>query len=173
MPPLEVKLESHSIVLLGDFNPKILHPFWFAAYDLIPKKEADEAELVVSHPEVTEFRLEWMRLGVVRDKFAATAWQSSYYEHLRDLVTGTFKILRHTPLRMMGINRQMHFQLESQLEWHGFGHKLAPKEIWDGLLEQPGMQSLSIQGVRDDGLQGSINVKVQPSPKVENGVFLM
>jgi hypothetical protein len=162
---------SISIVLLGDFNPKIFQPAWFAAEGLIPKKEAEEAELEIIHPEVVVFNLAWLRLEVTRDRFSALTLQEPF-EILRDLGLGTFHLLRHTPLRQMGINAELHVRMKSEGEWHHLGNRLAPEEIWKDLLEKPGMRTLTMEGMRPDGLKGYVRVRVDPSQAVHPGVFI-
>ena len=60
-----------SIVLVGNFNPAIFTPSWFALCDLLPKKVADSAELVIAHPEITQFRADWLTLEVSKGNFKA------------------------------------------------------------------------------------------------------
>jgi len=124
-----------SIVFLGDFNPTIFQPEWFAAEDLIRKRESEDAKIEIIHPEIVVIIFDWGRLEVTRDRFVLSTKQDPYYEILRDLVIGTFRLLRHTPIKMVGINTEMHFRMRSIKEWHDFGHLLAPKEIWKGILE--------------------------------------
>ncbi len=44
---------KRSIVLLDDFNPKIFHPAWFAAENLIGKQDAESAKVEVIHQDVS------------------------------------------------------------------------------------------------------------------------
>jgi len=165
-------LEGLSIVLLGDFNPTIFQPAWFASEELIRKRESEEAKIEIINPEIVIFSLDWARLEVIRNRFTISTTQEPYYESLRDLVVGTFKLLRHTPIIKMGINIEMHFRMKSEEEWHAFGHKLAPKEIWNGILESPGLRNLTMEGnVRQDGLKGYIRVQIEPSTKFHPGIF--
>src|SRR5207237_6051781 len=66
-------------------------------------------------------------------------------------------------------NHHYHFRIDSEDRWHAFGHKVAPKEIWEPVLKQPGMRSLVIQAVRPDEYPGSIFVQTEPSLRIENG----
>ncbi len=164
------KVVGLNIVLLGDFNPKIFQPAWFSSEKLLTKEEAERAEVDVIHPEVVSFRLDWLHLNVTRERVAASTSQEPF-ELLRDLVVGTFTLLRHTPLRQMGINTEMHFQVESEERWHQFGHLLAPKQVWDDLLKSPGMQTLVMEGLRPDVSKGFIRVFIEPSMRVHPGVY--
>lgn len=163
-------VQGTSIVLLGDFSPKIFHPIWFAQAELIGKSEAENAEIEVVHADLASFSLDWLKVQVIQNRFALTTTQESHFEPLRDLAVGTFKLLSHTPIRAMGINRDMHFPMQSVEEWHAFGHRMAPKEHW-GALEKPGLISLTMQGVRPDESKGYIRVKVEPSTVVHPGIF--
>ncbi len=166
--------EGISIVLIGDFNPKIFQPAWFAAQEppLIPKLEAEEATIEIIHPDVVIFQTDWFRLQVVREQFQVSTAQESRYEFLRDLVLGTFQILQHTPVRGMGINKDIHWGVENEAVWHDFGHRITPKDIWKGILEKPGLLSLTMQGVRTDSHNGCVNVKVEPSNQIRPGIYI-
>ena len=157
------ELQSHSIVLVGDFNPPIFQPAWMAAHNLIREAEAQEAEIGIVHKEVIDFRIDWLRFQVTHDRLTATSTQEPFFEPLRDLVQGIFGLLKHTPLRMMGLNREMHFKLAAEGEWHAMGDVFVPKDIWADLLDHPGMRRLNIQARRKDNFKGSVNVRVEPS----------
>jgi hypothetical protein len=57
--------------------------------------------------------------------------------------------------------------------WHHIGHALAPKLIWDGLLEAPGLKLLNIEGQRKDSHAGIVHVTVQPVPLVQHRVSVI
>jgi hypothetical protein len=164
--------QGHHIVLLGDFNPKIFQPAWFAAQELIGKAEAENADIEIVHPEVVIFRLNWLRLEVTRERFSAGTIQDSFEEVTRDLVLGTFRILSHTPIKKIGINTEAHFEVGSIEKYHSIGHTLAPKEVWNDLLLKPGLRSLTMEGVRPDGIKGQIQVTVEPSLRVQPGLYI-
>lgn len=167
------EIEGLAIVIRGNFNPIIFSPVWFASEKLIRKEEAEKAETQIVHADVVSFNLDWLRLQVTRNMFLVETTKEPYKEVLRDLVLGTFKLLRHTPLKVMGINRPMHFRIESIEKWHEIGHILAPKNIWNEVLDQPGLKSLSVvESVRRDGLKGFIRVQVEPSSRVHPGIFI-
>jgi hypothetical protein len=114
-----------------------------------------------------------MRLQVIQEQFVIETIQEPYYEILRDLIVGTFSLLNHTPVTMLGINTQQHFRMHFEDEWNKLGHELAPKEkYWIPVLEKPGMRSLVVQGQRPDKYKGYIQVKVEPSSKIQLGVYI-
>lgn len=164
---------SHSIVVIGNFNPTIFNPSWFATEGLIGKEESEGAKVDIIHSDIAIFSLEWIRVEVLRDRFKAETTLQPYEEAVRDLVIGTFTFLRHTPLKQMGINMDMHFRMDSFEKWHEAGHKLAPKGLWEGLLEKPGLISLSMaESARRDGRKGRILVRTTPSERVKPGLFI-
>jgi hypothetical protein len=165
-------IQGISIVLVGDFNPKIFQPAWFAAEHLIRVTEADAADITIINPEIVIFKLDWLEVQITSDRCSFITTQDAYYEVVRDLCLGTFKLLRHTPIQKMGINRDLHFKMKSIEEWHAFGHKVAPKELWNKTLKNPGLIGLSIEGVREDGLKGYIRVKVEPSRRAHPGIYI-
>lgn len=158
----EVSSDDYSVVLIGDFNPKICQPAWFAAQALIRESEAEAANVEIIHSDFTSFSTDWFVMQIARDRFSATAKSSAYKEHLRDLVLGTFHKLSHTPLTQMGINYSARVRFKSDVDWHCFGHFLSPKAPWAGLLTKPGMRSVSVEGARPDDLLGCVVVSAEP-----------
>ena len=150
----------------------MFHPAWFAAQELIRPREAEAAKIKIIHPDAAIFDIEWLQIRVTRNRFQATSVQEAYYEPLRDIVIGIFTLLDQTPLRAIGINRDFRYGLDSEKTWHAVGDLLAPKPVWDGLLDRPGMRSLTMEGVRPDNYSGYIWVKVEPLTQLEFGVFV-
>lgn len=169
-PKLEI--DGFTIVLVGSFNCQIFQPAWFASQGLIRKEESEAAKVRVIHPEIAAFELDWCSLEVTTDRFSISTTQEPSYPVVRDLALGTFRILRHTPVRALGLNREMHFLMPSEEAWHALGHRVAPKEPWEGILHKPGMLTLSMKGERQDKYTGYIQVRIEPSVRVHPGVFI-
>ena len=175
---IEPEVSSVSVVLLGKFNPAIFTPAWFALQGLLPENAATSANLQVAHQQVTVFSTEWLNLNVTVDRFIVETLQAPYIR-LRDLVVRLFKeYLHHTPLNALGINRDIHFQVRSSAERDRIGRTLAPVEPWgvwghalgvDGA--HGGMTSLTMSQINPEGRPkgGRINVKVEPSNKIDQG----
>lgn len=173
MSDIKPIIESHSIVLRGDFNPKIFQPAWFSNEGLIKKSEEQSSKIEIIHQEIVSFKSDWLHLQVKRDSFSATTTQVPYYEPLRDLIFGTFKILIHTPLIQMGLNYEVHYEIDTREKWNKFGDLLAPKEPWSKIIDEPGMRSLTmVQKNRNDNLNGYIQIRVEPSLRVDPGLFI-
>ena len=60
------EIDGASIAVLGNFNPAIFTPAWFALHGLLPESVATGAELTVAHEQVTEFNAEWLRFETSR-----------------------------------------------------------------------------------------------------------
>jgi len=160
------------VVLRGNFNPTIFQPRWFSAQGLIADTTADAAQIDVIHAQICAFSVDNFEIQVTEDRFMAATSDAAFNDPLRDLVIGTFSILKHTPLRHMGLNVAAHIKASSESSWDEIGHRLAPKQFWDPLLKKPGMASLTIQGVRPDEYMGYLNVTVAPSTRIHPGVFV-
>ena len=87
---IEPEIDGVSIVLLGDFNPAIFAPAWFALHGLLPRGATDGANVQIVCPQVTAFTFDWLRLEVVNNRFNVETLQAPHI-HLRDLVLRTFK----------------------------------------------------------------------------------
>ncbi len=172
MGKAEIKIEAVTIVLRGNFNPAIFQPRWFSAQGLIADSTADAAQIQLIHGQICAFAVDSFDIQVTEDRFMAATSDAAFYDPLRDLVLGTFSILKHTPLHQMGLNWSVHLQASTEDKWNQIGDTLAPKAFWEPLLEKPGMLSLSIRSIRPDNYKGQINVKVEPSTRIKTGVFV-
>ena len=167
-----------AVVVRGDFNPAIFTPAWFALHGLLPESAAANAELEIAHPQLTEFSTDWLHLRVTTDRFSANTAQAPHVR-VRDIVVRVFReFLDHTPLRVIGINRDVHFRAGSSAERDRIGRTLAPVEPW-GLFgqelgldsEHGGMTSLRMSQLRPEGRPpgGQVNVTVEPSNRIGDG----
>lgn len=134
-----------NIVLVGDFNPQIFQPSWFVLQKLLGEREGESAKVELIHPDVAVFSLDWIRFQVDRNRVVAATRDEGVHEALRDLITGAFSVLMHTPLRMIGINHTFDYMVDDEATWHKIGDTLAPKDIWKKLVDGPGLTSLTIQ----------------------------
>jgi len=167
------EIDGAQIVMLGNFNPGIFQPKWFASHALIRDEEAEHAEGLVFSPQVAAFTAGWLKVQVTTERFEVASEDPAHAHPLRDVVVSVFELLEHTPVTTMGLNRWAHIKMSSDEEWHKVGHCLAPKTIWNELLVQPGMHSLLVQGTRPTAKGAKVFVRVEPSLKVLPGVFIL
>ena len=82
--------------------------------------------LEVAHRQVTVFSTDWLHLQVTSDRFMADTSQAPHVR-VRDLAVRVFKeYLYHTPLKAMGINRNVHFRVDSLAERDRIGPNARP-----------------------------------------------
>jgi hypothetical protein len=166
------EIESAAIVMLGSFNPAIFQPQWLGVRKLIRAEEAENAKITVIQSELADFSTEWFQLQVLQGRFMVTCTDPRQHAPLRDLAGGIFTLLPHTPVTRVGLNRSFHFGTPSTESWHRIGHRLAPKEPWESLMEMPGLRSMLIQGRQKELSDGVLHIKVEPSVKIDRGLFV-
>lgn len=170
---MDPEISGVAAVVLGNFNPQIFQPAWFASQELVSKEEADDAEIDVIIPDLSSFTVGPFSLRASRDKFHVYSANAPSFDVVRDVVFGTFELLPHTPVRAVGLNRQYHYRMEDEDSWHGLGFRLVPRKNWEGVLETPGMEHVRVLGARPDSERpGMVRVTVQPSVKINPGVYM-
>ncbi|MCJ2102702.1 hypothetical protein [Methylobacterium sp. E-046] len=170
---IEPEIGGVAVVLLGNFNPAIFSPQWFARREIVSEAEADEAQIGVIHPEVVMFRLGSKNIHVEQNRFQVDTNEAPWVTAL-DVVAKTFgEFLVYTPVTSFGINRQVHFRLKSEPARFALGRKLAPTTPWGDwgqeLDERPkelrsGVIDLTMREVwKNEVLNGYTQATVQPS----------
>lgn len=169
-----VEYETAIIVFVGNMNPTIFHPAWFAKEGLIRESEAESSEIKIVHPDITAFSLDWMNIEVTRNKFIINTDQNAYFDVLRDLTVGVFSLLSHTPISAMGINYECHIRLGLKEDVYDFFNLISPKEKWKEVFNKPTLKKLMIKETqRPDKFKGEINITIEPSVKIKNkGIFI-
>lgn len=165
--------EGLEVVVVGSFNPAIFHPEWFLRQKLIGDQDAKDGQVKVVSSEFTDVQLCGLKLFCMSERLSLGTSNISQAARLQDLLIQIFTLLPHTPITACGINPAVHYLVGGADYWHKIGHTLAPKElVWNGLVEQPGMQSLTIKAPRKGEFPGEINVTVEPSAKFSPGLFV-
>lgn len=155
--------EGVSIVLLGEFNPIIIQPFWLSFKGLIREEEAENANVELIHPEVVKFSLDWFSIEVSKQRCEIKTTSGPYIEPTKDLTIEIFKILKETPLKSFGFNHVYNIKMRTKEDYVDFGDKLVPKKYWEGLINNSGVIVLEVieQGV-EDPLLGRKKVRITP-----------
>lgn len=169
----KIHTEATAVVLRGSFNPRIFEPLWFSRHGLVPEQEAEVAEVQMVNREFCRVNFSWVDLVVTEDRLQAESTSETVNDgQVRDLLVGIFRLLPHIPVDRGSIHHRWQIAIGTEEEWHKVGHALAPKEIWDGVLEEPGMFDFAMLGRRPDELKGSIKVRIQPSQAISPGIFM-
>ena len=169
----EIQGEEASIVLVGNFNPRIFHPDWFIRKQIVGEYDY-EGDEVVCVPDYARLDLPESRTVVVQnDRFIATSSLPSNNQSLADLILNTFDALRETPVTQMGMNYNFIVKFHEKSEWIQFGTSLAPPEVWSnvaGYINETkdkkrasslGLWSLTMNMPRPDELDGMIRPKIE------------
>lgn len=172
MAPTEPSRLEASIVVRGRFNPMIVSPGWLVQEGLIAKPEDDEIKVEAIVPHASIFEVGWLRCELIDDQLRVVTQDPEEFEPLRDVAVGILRVLHHTPVSLIGLNYDAHYQVSSVESWHELGDKLAPKEYWERFLKLPGLKSMTVQGVRSDEYAGAIRVRFEPSALVSHGIFI-
>lgn len=171
MPVPSAEIEGASIVLVGNFNPAIFQPSWLGTHGIIRPGEAEGAKINLISPEVTSFSTEWLALQSTRDRFQVSTSDVRYFDRLVEVVLSAFTLLEHTPVHKLGINRDMHFP--ASIEYRNrFAEILAPKVHWRSLLEEPLLETLIMQGRRENSRAKLVRITIQPSLRVQLGIYI-
>lgn len=171
-PAVRPAIEGYSIVLVGSFEPKELVPGWFTRNELIDPHAAEDLDLEVILPDVCQYKLSWLGVSVDRNRLNLNTNDEKRLRPLRDLVYEFLRVKSDVELSALGINGQGHFAANSEKAWHQIGHTLAPKSTWSPILVNPGLLTMTVQGQRDDEREGYVNIKVEPSVKIQHGIYI-
>jgi hypothetical protein len=169
-----LQIETLSVVFLGDFNPIIFQPFWLSSKGLIREDDAKGAKVEIIHNEIVRYQMDVVSVEVTRNKCEFKTAKEPYFDSLRDLAIGTFKVLLETPIRSFGINHVYDLSLQSQEKYYSFGSRLTPLNYWNDELKDPRLLSLEIyEKDRADGQNGSRRIRITPSDQnVSFGVII-
>ena len=178
---IQPQSEGVSIVLVGSFNPSIFTPAWFGLNKLLSNSEVSNANLKLAHRDFTDFSIDWLHVTVTMDRFTVETYQAPYIR-MPDLVVRTFNdLLNHTPLKALGINQIIHFQVKDKEEFHRIGRKLAPLEPWgtwgnnlNTVEEFGGLFSLTMSQIalKERPVDDRLSVRVEQSQLIaQNGGY--
>ena len=118
---MNLEAEDVGVVFVGNFNPAIFHPEWLYTHNLISEDDRDQAieKLKVVHKAVSDFPIKsddvfgsTLQLLVTVDRFQLIG-DFKWNHEVRDLAVGIFSLLEHCPVTAMGVNRSLHFKLDS------------------------------------------------------------
>ena len=159
-----LQIETLSLVLIGDFNPVIFQPFWLSSKNLIREDEATNAKIEIIHNEIVKIELDWLNIEVTRNRCMFKSSKVPYFDPLKDLTVGIFKILNETPIKKVGLNHIYDLSLKNKEQYYSFGSCLTPLKYWDDDLKGPRLLQLEIiENERKDGQNGSRRIRISPS----------
>ena len=169
--------ETFSIVLIGVFNPAIFQPTWFSLKGLLRESETENAKIEVIHPEVARYTIsDWLSVDVTKSRCEFKTHMEPYFDVLKDVVSGSFKILKETPINAIGINNIFDISLSSPAQYYEFGKKLTPLDLWDDSIKDAKLLTLEILEQEScDYNNLSRRIRITPSnpdDRISNGVSI-
>lgn len=172
-----IETHSASIVLIGDFNPVIFSPAWFAKFGFINDDEFEAANRnenknLLALPDLAQFSIPRFSLVVQQQRFNITTTREPFVLILDDVDNIFTRQLPHTPVAMLGINYDIRFKLDSFEQRHRLGRALAPILPWgdfgkrlerDTQTQIGGMAALVMQENPTDREAGYRRVQIEPT----------
>ncbi len=161
-------IKELSIVLIGKFNPSIIHPQWLVRKDLIRSGEAEDAKIKVNHPEISDFDLSSCTIQVTHDRFMISSTQETYFKSMMELIKNILELLPECPVLQAGINLHHHYKFDDKEQYIKFGHIIVPKDdLWNKIVKNPGLTKVTIESEREDGKDGKIVTMVGVSRRIQ------
>lgn len=158
-----VEVKSLAIVLIGNFNPAIVQPFWLANKQLIRESEAYGTKVDLIHNELVSFDLPWVKFNVRPNRFEVSSKSEPYFGPLKDLVNGIFTFLKETPVKAIGINHIYNLNLRDAKRFYEFGNKMVPLRKWDFMNDPRVIQLEMLEQQRKDQKPGHYRIKIESS----------
>ena len=161
-------IKELSVVLIGKFNPSIVHPQWLVRKDLIRSGEAESAKIKVNHPEISDFDLSSCTIQVTNDRFMVSSTQETYFKSMIELIKNILGLLPECPVLQAGINLHHHYKFDNKENYIDFGHKIVPKDdLWSAVVKNPGLTKITVQSERGDNYDGKVVTMVGISRKIQ------
>ena len=182
MKNLEILSEEASIVLVGNFNPKIFHPEWFIRKEIVGEWDYKN-EQDINLPDMAQISLPSDRnITVFLNKFSIVTSRASEYLTLKDLVVSSFTLLSETPISQLGMNFTSVIKIYDQAQWKKFGSDLAPQQYWknvasylsdlDGVKQDEfGLWEIIMNMPRPDEFIGFVRPQIVALPHLGPGVL--
>ncbi|WP_026770541.1 hypothetical protein [Asinibacterium sp. OR53] len=153
-----------SIVVVGNFNPVIIQPFWLAQKKLIREQEAQDAVVEIIHPSIVKFKLDWCEFEIGTERMEVRTSRDALFDALNDLVKSIFGILKETPVKAVGLNHLLYYAMPDEERYYEVGNRLGGLTNWKRLFKDPRLFILDVGEVqRSDGKMGSKRIRVAPA----------
>lgn len=123
------EIEEVTVVVIGTFTSGIMSPHWLAFHGLISSQEAEEANIIFTHPDLSHFDLGWGKFLADPQRIQISTTQSPWIRASDFILKLLTEAIPGQPTRALGINVAAHYSL-SHKEREAFGHRLAPREAW-------------------------------------------
>src|SRR5947209_9499838 len=98
--------EVYSIVIVGNMNPRIHHPAWYEAVEVLSREEARVAVAspVMCTPALSQVQFDGLAVLCLQDRWEIQSQDARKLERMLDIAGRTFDTLMHTPIAAFGLN---------------------------------------------------------------------
>jgi hypothetical protein len=168
----ELAVDTVSIVMRGVFDPSKLSSKELVAQNLFSSDDLCKATQKFSNNDTSILDTEAIRFLANKELIQLTALDADEFAPLRDLAVNILRWLNEAKIGALGINRDSHFAVESKREWHAVGDSISPKNIWDGVLDDVGLASVTLQALRANLFAGYQQITIQASNLISQGIFV-
>jgi hypothetical protein len=186
---------GHSIVLVGKFEPISAQPARLVRSGLLDQTDLGSLEYEIVMKELVFAKLPWMQLIIEQDKLTAiSTLETPAGEPIRDFVLDFTELTPGKRFTALGINRDAHIALHSSEAYQNLFDRLIgllsknPLGLPDdalkdfptrpedfslhGSLIRPALRACTVQGERDDGMNGRVIVRIEPSTRLLPGIYV-
>lgn len=171
----ETEIYNLNLVILGNFNPVIINPYWLASKNLIRESELETAKIEINHPEISRFELDWISVEATQNRIDFKTKKESHFEAVRDLVVSIFAALKETPVSAFGINHIRHYTFRTSEEYENFGYWFSPVKEFSNVMKNPHIMNVTYieQGEIDLINDGIYRLNIAPSDLISDNKSIM
>ncbi len=166
----DIDIHNLALVVIGSFNPAIIHPMWLVNKGLIRESDSNPEKIQIVHRDISKFELNFATIQVTHDRFEIFASNEADFMPMRDLALSIFSILRETPINSIGFNHLFHKSTSNSKEYEKFGNWLSPLNNWKDVMRNPKL--LEIKIVEPSNLDGPrLTSTIMPSDLIRHNAF--
>jgi hypothetical protein len=173
MPSDADEFDQSAVVLLGRFQVADMNPRELLRKEILTPADAEQLRVTTLLPnDLLAFETQFLGVTVEQNKLTVTTRPSAPIpEKARDFVTMVLADQEGSMLAL-GINRDVHFHVKRAESYLALRDKLIQLAPWGSVLRNPLLKGLVLQSERYDGHAGQINVRIEPSVLITQGVFV-
>lgn len=155
-----------SLTVEGDLNPAIIHPQWLAREALLTNAEADAAQIQIAADDYSLFNTLDFTTEVSRESMSMTTRSEEFEPSLREIFSGTLRLLRHTPVHSLTISRFKYWRpnptFRSEFENGPDWRAIFPMNHWEQLIHDVKPRGIAIEGTTPDKDRIPVTLAVEP-----------
>jgi hypothetical protein len=98
--------QLYSIVVLGEMNPRLHHPFWYKAIKLVTEAELEAAmrSQTVCTPQFARFQIPELTIGCYLDRWEVSCANPAERPRMLQIASEVFVRLHETPVSLFAFN---------------------------------------------------------------------